>query len=159
MRLGIKIAIAAMSCLVLGGLSGAVTVSEIKDWYALLTKPSFNPPNWLFGPVWSVLYLLMGISFAMIWHQLSKSGISIFKHKAGYLFGIQLLLNLIWSTIFFNLHQIGLALVEMLVLIGFIIFTMIEFYKINRTAGLLLIPYTLWVYFASILTASILYLN
>lgn len=159
MKLGVKIAIAVTCCLILGGLSGAVTASEIQGWYLSLHKPSFNPPNWIFGPVWSLLYALMGIAFALVWHHLSKSGKSIFKHKAGILFGIQLFLNLLWSTIFFNLHQIGLALVEMLVLIGFIFFTEVEFNKINRTAGLLLIPYMLWVYFASILTASILYLN
>lgn len=159
MKLGVKIAIAVICCLILGGLSGAVTASEIQGWYLSLNKPSFNPPNWIFGPVWSLLYALMGIAFALFWHHLSKSGVSIFKHKAGILFGIQLVLNLLWSTIFFNLHQIGLALVEMLVLLGFIIFTGVEFYKINRTAGFLLIPYMLWVYFASILTASILYLN
>ncbi|TXI85221.1 MAG: tryptophan-rich sensory protein [Crocinitomicaceae bacterium] len=159
MKLGIKIAIAVICCLVLGGLSGIATVSEIKDWYLNLNKPSFNPPNWLFGPAWSTLYTLMGISFALVWNDLSKNNISIFKHKAGVFFGIQFVLNLLWSTLFFSLHQIGLALVEMLVLLGFIVFTTIEFSKINRFASALLIPYILWVSFATVLTASILYLN
>lgn len=159
MKLGIKIGIVVICCLVLGGLSGIATVSEIKDWYLNLNKPSFNPPNWLFGPAWSTLYTLMGISFALVWNDLSKKGVSIFKHKAGVFFGIQFVLNLLWSTLFFSLHQIGLALVEMLVLLGFIVFTTIEFSKINRFASALLIPYILWVSFATVLTASILYLN
>jgi tryptophan-rich sensory protein len=159
MKLGIKIGIAAICCLVLGGLSGIATVSEIKDWYLNLNKPSFNPPNWLFGPAWSTLYTLMGISFALVWNDLSKKNVSIFNHKAGVFFGIQLVLNLLWSTLFFNLHQIGLALVEMLVLLGFIVLTTIEFSKISRFASALLIPYILWVSFATVLTASILYLN
>lgn len=159
MKLGIKIVIASLTCLVLGGLSGFSTMSEIKGWYLNLNKPSFNPPNWLFGPAWSTLYTFMGIALALVWNELSKKQISVFKHKAGIFFGIQLVLNLVWSTLFFNLHQIGLALVEMLVLLGFIILTTIEFWKIHRFSGVLMIPYILWVSFATVLTASILYLN
>ena len=159
MKLFFKILGCVIICLLLGGLSGFATVSEIKNWYLNLNKPSFNPPNWLFGPAWSILYALMGVSFGLIWNSLSNAKIKIFSSPAIRLFLIQFVLNLAWSTIFFSFHMIALALVEILVLWLFILWTIVKFYKINKTAGLLLIPYLLWVSFATVLTASILYLN
>lgn len=159
MRLIFKILICVFVCLVFGGLSGLTTVSEIKTWYLGLNKPTFNPPNWLFGPAWSTLYTCMGISLALVWDKLEKANIRIFTSNAIRFFLIQFILNLAWSSIFFSLHMVAFALIEMLILWGFILLTIIQFYKINKIAGILLIPYILWVSFATLLTASILYLN
>ncbi len=159
MKLIFKIIIAVFVCLVLGGLSGIATVSEIKNWYLQLNKPSFNPPNWLFGPAWSTLYTFMGIAFALIWDRLEKANTKLLSANAIRFFLIQFVLNLLWSSIFFSLHLIAFALIEMLVLWVFILLTILHFYKINKFAGIILIPYILWVSFATLLTASILYLN
>lgn len=159
MKLIFKTIICIVICLSLGGLSGYATVSEIKNWYLTLNKPSFNPPNWLFGPAWSTLYTLMGIAFALIWDKLEKAKLKIFTSRAVLFFIIQFILNLAWSSIFFSLHLVGFALFEMLILWVFILLTIIEFYRINRVAGILLVPYILWVSFATLLTGSILYLN
>jgi benzodiazapine receptor len=159
MKLIFKILICVFVCLVLGGLSGLATVSEIKNWYLNLNKPSFNPPNWLFGPAWSTLYTFMGIAFALVWDKLEKANIRIFTSNAIRFFLIQFILNLAWSSIFFSLHLVALALFEMLILWMFILLTIIQFYRINKFAGILLVPYILWASFATLLTASILYLN
>jgi benzodiazapine receptor len=159
MKLIFKIIIAVFVCLVLGGLSGIATVSEIKNWYLQLNKPSFNPPNWLFGPAWSTLYTFMGIAFALIWDRLEKANTKVFSSNAIRFFLIQFVLNLLWSSIFFSMHVIAFALIEMLVLWVFILLTILHFYRINKLAGIILIPYILWVSFATLLTASILYLN
>lgn len=159
MKLIFKILICVFICLILGGLSGLATVSEIKNWYLNLNKPSFNPPNWLFGPAWSTLYAFMGIAFALIWDRLEKANIEILSSNAVRFFLIQFFLNLAWSSIFFSWHMVAFALIEMLILWVFILLTIIQFYKINKVAGILLIPYILWVSFATLLTASILYLN
>lgn len=159
MKLIFKIIIAVFVCLVLGGLSGIATVSEIKNWYLQLNKPSFNPPNWLFGPAWSTLYTFMGIAFALIWDRLEKANTKVFSSNAIRFFLIQFVLNLLWSSIFFSMHLIAFALIEMLVLWVFILLTILHFYRINKLAGIILIPYILWVSFATLLTASILYLN
>lgn len=137
-----------------GGLSGYLTSTQIPGWYAGLQKPSFNPPNYLFGPVWTLLYLLMGISLFIV----IRSGISG-KSKPIIIFATQLVLNFFWSIIFFNFHQVSLALVDIL-LLWLCIFIMIRsFYKINKAAGLIQIPYLLWVSFATALNTAILILN
>jgi tryptophan-rich sensory protein len=137
-----------------GGLSGYLTSTQIPGWYAGLQKPSFNPPNYLFGPVWTLLYLLMGISLFIV----IRSGISG-KSKPIIIFATQLVLNFFWSIIFFNFHQVSLALVDIL-LLWLCIFIMIRsFYKINKAAGLMQIPYLLWVSFATALNTAILILN
>lgn len=159
MKLIFKIIIAVFVCLLLGGLSGIATVSEIKNWYLELDKPSFNPPNWLFGPAWSTLYTFMGIAFALVSDRLEKANTKLLSSNAIRFFLIQFVLNLLWSSTFFSLHWITFALIEMLVLWGFILLTILHFYKINKLAGIILIPYVLWVSFATVLTASILYLN
>jgi tryptophan-rich sensory protein len=159
MKLIFKVILSVAICLFLGGLSGYATVSEIKNWYLQLNKPTFNPPNWLFGPAWSTLYTFMGISIALIWDRLDKAKIKIFTSKAVIFFIIQFFLNLAWSSIFFSLHLVAFALIEMLILWVFILLTIIQFYRINKIAGILLVPYILWVSFATVLTASILYLN
>lgn len=145
-------------CLVLtvgiGSLSGYLSSSEISTWYASLRKPPFNPPNGIFGPVWTILYVLMGISFYLI-----LVAPSINKRTAIALFITQLVLNFFWSIIFFNLHQIGFALIEIITLWFIILLMIIAFYRISRLAALLQVPYLLWVTFATTLTAAIYSLN
>lgn len=147
-----------ISCILLtlatGGISGFATASEIKGWYLSLNKPSFNPPNYLFGPVWTLLYFLMGISLFIIIITKNNN-----KKQAIAAFAVQLILNFFWSIIFFRWHQIGAALAEIAMLWLSIIAMIITFYKINRIAGLLQIPYLMWVSFASALNAAIFMLN
>lgn len=159
MKLFLKILLSVVICLGLGLLSGLSTMKEIDGWYATLNKPSFNPPNWLFGPAWTTLYTLMGISFGLVWNKLSQKGFSLFELRGVTYFFIQFILNLAWSSIFFTWHKIELALVEILILWIFILLTIIHFYRFHKAAGILLIPYILWVSFATVLTASIWYLN
>ncbi len=139
----------------LGSLGGIFTISEIPVWYAGLQKPSFNPPNWLFGPVWTLLYLLMGISLYLIW---SKPASSI-RNTALRFFVIQFILNFCWSIIFFNQHQLGWALVEIIVMWVAILVTIVWFGKLSAVAAWLLVPYILWVSFASLLNGAIWKLN
>lgn len=143
-----------VTTLLIGGISGLFTAGEIGTWYAALRKPSFNPPNWVFGPVWTVLYLLMGISLFVILQTNVK-----LKRTAIILFFVQLILNFFWSIIFFNFHLIGAAFVEILLLWTCILLMIVQFYKINRGAGLLQLPYLAWVSFASVLNFSIWILN
>ena len=141
--------------LIVGGISGYATSANINNWYVFLNKPSFNPPNYLFGPVWTTLYLLMGISFYMI----LQSPINEFRKKAITLFYIQLFLNFWWSFLFFKFHLLGSAFIEILMMWASILSMILLFYKVNKTAALLQIPYILWVSFASVLSGSIWYLN
>ena len=151
----IKLALCITVPLLIGGISGFATATSINDWYVSINKPSFNPPNYLFGPVWTTLYILMGISFFMI----LQSPANEFRKKAVTIFCIQLFLNFWWSFIFFKFQLLGLAFIE-IILIWISIITMITlFYKINKTASLLQIPYLLWVSFASVLNGSIWFLN
>jgi benzodiazapine receptor len=139
------------------GLVGAsFTTSSIPTWYVLLNKPPFNPPNWLFGPVWSVIYVLMGVSGYLIW----QKGIENKKVRSAiYLFAIQLVLNGIWTPVFFGLKNILFALIIIIFLWIAILKTIMAFSKIDKTAAYLLYPYITWVGFASILNFSIWILN
>lgn len=159
MKLFFKILISVVVCLGLGLISGLMTADEIAGWYSKLNKPSFNPPNWLFGPAWTTLYTLMGISFGLVWDKLEAKGFKLFDLRGVSFFLIQFVLNLAWSSIFFSWHQITLALVEILILWVFILLTIIHFYRFHKLAAILLMPYILWVSFATLLTGSILYLN
>jgi len=151
-----KILIAVVVCLAIGGLSGMATTDAIEGWYATLNKPSFNPPNWVFGPAWTLLYILMGIAAGLVW----KAGWERREVRVALgIFAVQLLLNGLWSIIFFALESPLWALVEILVLLVFIVLTIVKFKPINATAAYLLVPYVLWVSFATVLTASIWYLN
>lgn len=136
-------------------IGSLATTSSIPDWYAALEKPFFNPPNWLFGPVWTVLYLLMGMSLYLVW----SSSVQQSKRPAFSWFGIQLVFNTLWSIVFFGLHAPELALVVILALIGSIAVTMRRFWPFSRMASYLLVPYILWVIFASALNLSIAILN
>lgn len=152
----LKIFIGILICNAVGLLASSVTLPAIDSWYANLNKPPFNPPNWLFGPVWTLLYTLMGISAGAIWHVgFEKRNV---KHALS-IFGIQLMLNGIWSFLFFGFQSPLLAFIEILFLLVAIIFTIIRFKDIKPWTGWLLLPYLAWVTFASILTLSIYILN
>ena len=138
-----------------GSFAGIYTAKAVPVWYAALNKPSFNPPNWLFGPVWTVLYLIMGISLFLIWKQKSSKA----RNWAILVFFIQLALNFAWSFIFFYFNQIGYALVDIILLWLSIVVMLFLFYKSNRIATFINIPYLLWVSFASLLNFSYYLLN
>ena len=132
------------------GIIGSVfTIPSIPGWYETLVQPSFRPPNWVFGPVWTVLYLCMGIAASRVW--VRKGALKTYY--------IQLALNLLWSILFFGFHAPGIAFIEILLLWVMIIMTMNTFYKIDKLAGYLFVPYSMWVTFAAVLNASIWYLN
>jgi benzodiazapine receptor len=135
---------------------GLLTSAALHTWYPGIQKPSFNPPNWLFGPVWSSIFVLMGISSYLIWQK--RARIIHFPRTIAIYF-IQLVLNLTWSFLFFYTHLIAAALAEMITLLLVIVINAVVFYKIDKTAGLLFIPYFLWVSFATFLTYNIFILN
>jgi benzodiazapine receptor len=135
------------------GISGSIfTVRAIPTWYVKLKKPSFNPPNWIFGPVWTMLYALQGIAIYIVFYEPNNTVPLVF-------FIIQLILNAIWTPLFFGAKKIGLAFVEILLIFCFIVTTIISFSSVNTTAAWLMIPYALWVAFASILNYKIWALN
>ena len=141
--------------LVSGSLSGLAIADNISTWYSTLNKPSFNPPNYLFGPVWSVLYILMGIGLYLIL-QTPKSAM---RTKSIVLFTVQLILNLSWSFIFFNAQSPFAALIIIGLLWIAILMMMIYFHTLSPIASYLQIPYLLWVSFATVLNAAIWILN
>lgn len=141
--------------LIVGFLSGIATAESITTWYAGLNKPFFNPPNFLFGPVWTLLYILMGVSLFLV----LRVGPHPLRSKAIVIFSVQLVLNALWSFIFFAFHAPGWALLEIGVLWTCILYMIFMFGRISRVAGLLQIPYLLWVTFATLLNAAIFYLN
>ena len=158
--MGIKKATRALVFVVVVELAGVIgsifTPSAIPTWYATLNKPSFNPPNWIFAPVWTLLYLSMGISAFLIWEKgISKKKIQV----ALLIFAFQLVLNVLWSFLFFGLKSPSLAFAGIIVLWLAIATTIYTFYKISKPAGLILIPYILWVTFAAFLNLAILALN
>lgn len=136
-------------CLGAGGLGSIFTTQAIPTWYATLNKPSFSPPNWVFGPVWIILYILMGISLYLVWQ----------KKKIPAIFWIQLMLNVLWSIVFFGFKNSLLAFVDITALWIAIFLTIKAFSKINKLAGDLLWPYLAWVSFATILNLFIVILN
>ncbi|MFH1325934.1 MAG: TspO/MBR family protein [Candidatus Falkowbacteria bacterium] len=141
----------------LAGLVGSLfTTPAIPTWYAGLAKPEFSPPNWIFGPVWFLLYILMGVSIYLIWQKIEKNKKA---KQAMLLFWIHLFFNAVWSIIFFGLQNPGLAFVNIIIIWLLIIILMIKFWKISKLAAYLLIPYLLWVSFASALNYFIWYLN
>lgn len=147
--------IAIIIPLAIGGTAALFTVPNIQGWYQGLIKPSFNPPNWIFAPVWNTLYILMGIASYLVWRERKLKIVT----PALSLYFIQLVLNFFWSLIFFELHQPGYAFVEVLILWLFIFSTIISFSRINKAAAWLLVPYISWVSFASVLNYEIWRLN
>ena len=152
----LKLILSIIICQAAGLIGTIFTMDSIPTWYATLNKPSFNPPNWLFGPVWTVLYLMMGISLFIVWKEDLKNKI---VKSAFIIFMIQLFLNTIWSVVFFGMQSISGGLIIIVLLWIMILFTIIKFMKISRVAGILLIPYLLWVSFATFLNYSIFQLN
>jgi tryptophan-rich sensory protein len=151
-----RIILTTVGTLIIGSASGLLTADAIGTWYAALQKPSFNPPNWVFGPAWTILYILMGIGMGLIWTSTAPAN-SI--RNAWIIYGVQLGLNVLWTLIFFGLRQPTWALVEIVLLWLAIVWTIRTFLPIHRAAGYLLIPYLLWVSFASLLNGAIVALN
>lgn len=151
----IKLAISILLPLSVGAVAGMFTSQAVPTWYASLNRPSFSPPNWVFGPVWTTLYVLLGFSFFLIWKESPSKG----RNSAIIVFSIQLLLNFAWSFIFFYFNFIGAALLEIILLCISIIAMIYLFYKIKPIAAYLNIPYLLWVSFATILNAGYYFLN
>ena len=151
-----KLAIAVVVAEAAGIIGAVFTTPAIPVWYATLVKPAFNPPAWVFGPVWTILYTLMGIAAYLIWQEgWQKKQVK----DALRTFGEQLLLNSLWSILFFGLKNPLLAFMEILLLWILIIATIMKFYRLNKWAAYLLLPYLLWVSFASMLNAAIVVLN
>jgi tryptophan-rich sensory protein len=152
----LQLIVSLMLPLGVGALSGIATSGSVRDWYPGLTKPPFNPPPWVFGPVWTVLYVMMGVAFYLVWREgLQRSGV----RAAMVLFLIQLALNGLWSLLFFGLASPGLALVDIGVLWALIALTVVASWRVVPLAGVLLLPYLAWVSFAAVLNASIWWLN
>lgn len=153
----LRILLVVVTCVTIGYLSGMVTRDSITTWYPTLVKPIFNPPNWIFAPVWSLLYVLMGAAGGMIWNRIETDEERV--KSAFKIFIAQLALNALWSYLFFGLHNPLLALIE-IILLWLLIFEMYnQFVKIDKVAGKLILPYLAWVSFATILNASIWWLN
>lgn len=150
----IKLVISLVLPLSVGGLSGFLTSNSVDTWYVTLVKPILNPPSWIFGPVWTTLYIMMGIALYLVW----KSDFNQ-KDKAIKVFGVQLTLNFLWSILFFGLQNPALALVDIVLMLVFIVWNIVLFYRISKTAGWLLFPYFLWVSFATYLNLAIFLLN
>ena len=152
----IKLIVSIAACQGAGGIGAIFTTPAITTWYAKLKKPSFTPPNSVFGPVWITLYLMMGISLYIIWEKGTRKKAS---RSALKIFAVQLVLNALWSMLFFGLKSPLLAFIGIVFLWTAILLTIRYFHKISRTAAYLLIPYILWVSFAAVLNFSIYYLN
>ena len=156
MKRAFNLVLAFLLCQGVGLIGALFTTPAIPTWYAWLQKPTFSPPNWLFGPVWFLLFTLMSISAYLIF----EVGINKKKVRIALIFFIfQLVLNFLWSIIFFGLRLPQYAFLEIVVLWIFILLTILRFYRVSKTAGLLLLPYILWVSFAAILNFSIIVLN
>jgi len=150
-----KLLASMIICELAGAMGSVFTISQINGWYAGLVKPSFNPPNWIFAPIWTALFILMGIALYLVWT--GKKEIS--KKKAVQIFAVQLVLNVLWSLVFFGLHSPVMGFLIIVPLWIAIFLTIKEFYKISKVASYLLVPYILWVSFASVLNAFIWFLN
>ncbi len=150
------IAIAVSVCLVIGFLSSFATQSSVNDWFVTLNKPSFNPPNWVFAPVWTLLYIMMGVAAGLVW---SKGFHHLWVKTALYHFGFQLLFNASWSIVFFGLKEPFWGLVVIISLLILLVLTIRWFRIVSKTAAWLLVPYFLWVCFATALNYKIWELN
>lgn len=142
-------------CLAAGGLGAIATTPEIDGWYRTIEKPTWTPPGYLFGPVWTTLYIMMAIAAWLIWRKAGTKAAAIPLT----LFGVQLMLNVAWSWIFFGLHQPGWAFAEIILLWFAITATTVVFFRKQKVAGLLMIPYLAWVSFAGVLNFAIWQLN
>ncbi|MCC6753004.1 MAG: hypothetical protein CV087_24120 [Candidatus Brocadia sp. WS118] len=151
----VKATLSLVLPLILGAVAGAITGPAIDGWYVHLTKPSFSPPNWIFGPVWTLLYLLMGYSLFRIWRLPATD----MRNRALLLFALQLALNIAWSFLFFGLRNPALALGEILVLWVAVAYMLHFFYRIDPPAAWINLPYFGWLSFAVVLNAAYAWLN
>ena len=152
----IKLVISIVACQCAGVIGSIFTTAAIPTWYAALQKPPFSPPNWLFAPAWVTLYLLMGIAAFLIWRQ----GLGQKEVKTALvIFLVQLVLNALWSVVFFGLESPLYGMVVIIALWVVILLTILRFFKLSTAAGALLLPYILWVSFAAVLNVSIWVLN
>jgi benzodiazapine receptor len=152
----LKLVTSIAACQLVGLVGSIFTTPAVPTWYAALRKPAFTPPNWLFGPVWISLFALMGLSAFLVWRRgLDQEGVKL----ALSIFAVQLLLNLLWSAMFFGLKSPLAGLVDIFFLWIAILLTLLAFWRISTTAGLLLMPYIIWVSFAAVLNFSIWRLN
>lgn len=156
MKKGLGIFVAVLICELAGIVGSLFTAPSIPGWYAGLTKPPFNPPGWVFAPVWTILYALMGIA---AWLVYDKGVRRADVKRALFVFVAQLVLNVLWSVMFFGAHQILGAVVIIVALWILILGTILRFHKISRPAAYLLVPYLLWVGFATVLNVSLYVLN
>lgn len=150
-----KLIVSIILPLGLGAIAGIFTAQSVPEWYDTLYRPSFSPPNWIFGPVWTFLYILIGFSLFLIWKQEPSKE----RNIAILIFMIQLLLNFGWSFIFFYFNMIGLAFIEIILLWISIVIMLVLFHKIKPLASYVNIPYLLWVTFAAVLNGSYFFLN
>lgn len=151
-----KLILSIVICQLAGIIGSFFTVDSIANWYITLNKPEFNPPNWIFGPVWIFLYLLMGISMFLIWREgLKNKNIK----EAFVIFIVQLVFNTAWSIVFFGAQSIAGGLIVIIILLILIIICISKFMKISKLAGILLVPYLLWTLFATVLNYFIFKLN
>jgi tryptophan-rich sensory protein len=153
---GLKLVISLIIPQLVGGTAAYFTVTGTGSWYQSIQKPSWNPPNWIFAPVWTALYIMMGLAFYFVW---KADAPTVQKRRATLLWTVQLLLNFLWSFLFVNQHQIGWALVEIICLWIGILATILSFAPIHKVAAWLLVPYICWVSFATLLTGAIWQLN
>ena len=142
-------------CLLVSAFGGAITSNSVDTWYQEIKKPSFNPPDWVFAPIWIALYILMGIAAWRVWRKSRRKLIT----PSLVVFYAQLVLNLIWSYLFFGMQRIDLALFEIVILLIVIIANTVLFWRLDRQAGICFLPYVAWVTYAMILNASIWILN
>lgn len=151
----LKLVGAILICQATGWIGAIFTAKSVSTWYLTLNKSSLNPPGWLFAPVWTLLFLLMGISLYLVWQ--GRGG--KLKNLALNIFFVQLVLNVLWSFCFFYLQNPLAGFIEIIILWLFILLTIVYFYKLNKVAAYLLIPYILWVSFAAVLNLSLYLLN
>lgn len=156
MKKAAPIILAIVICELAGIIGSLFTMPSIPGWYAALAKPSFNPPGWVFGPVWTTLYALMGLAAGLVYNEGTKRPE---VKQALFVFVAQLILNVLWSIMFFGAHQILGAFVIIIALWVLILGTILRFLKISKAAAGLLVPYILWVSFAAVLNASLYVLN
>jgi tryptophan-rich sensory protein len=152
----VKLVVSLVACQFAGAIGAIFTTPAIPTWYATLQKPSFSPPNWLFAPAWITLYLLMGVAAFLIWRQgLAQKGV----RAALVIFLVQLVLNALWSVVFFGLQSPLWGVVVIIALWIAILITIIKFFKLSTAAGSLMLPYILWVSFAAVLNVALFMLN
>jgi translocator protein len=150
-----KLVVSIAIPLIAGALGSVFTTPAVKSWYLTINKPAWNPPSWVFAPVWTTLFVMMGVALYLVWSKKMNKGVRLALN----IFAAQLALNVFWSVIFFGWESFWLAYAEIILLWIFILLTIVKFWKVDKTAGWLLLPYILWVSFASFLNLTVARLN